>query len=84
MYSCIILCCYFIYSRLTKGIFINDFYLTQSGHENWCLNVFKTLEKLNLEYLFYERKLVDIKGIKDQLTNVQKDMWKQDVPKNLY
>ena len=26
----------------------------------------KYLEKLNLEYLFYERKMVDIKEIKDQ------------------
>ena len=48
-------------NRLTKQIFIDDFYLAQSGHENWCSNVFKTLEKLNLEHLFYERKMVDIK-----------------------
>ena len=68
---------------LTKQIFIDDFYLAQSGHENWCLNVFKILEKLNLEYLFYERKMVDIKEIKDQLMNKQSDMWKQAVPKKL-
>ena len=51
---------------ITKQIFIDDFYLAQSGHENWCSNVFKILEKLNLEHLFYERKMVDIKEIKDQ------------------
>ena len=63
-------------NRLTKRIFIDDFYLAQSGHENWCLNVFKILGKLNLEHLFYERKMVDIKEIKDQLMNKQSDMWK--------
>ena len=68
-------------NRLTKRIFIDDFYLAQSGHENWCSNVFKILEKLNLEHLFYERKMVDIKEIKDQLMNKQNDMWKQAVPK---
>ena len=68
-------------NRLTKRIFIDDFYLPQSGHDNWCSNVFKILEKLNLEYLFYERKVVDIKEIKDQLMNRQNDMWKQAVPK---
>ena len=68
-------------NRLTKRIFIDDFYLAQSGHENWCSNVFKILEKLNLEHLFYERKLVDITEIKDQLMNKQNDMWKQAVPK---
>ena len=57
------------------------FYLAQSGHNNWCSNVFKILEKLNLEYLFYERIMVDIKEIKDQLMNRQNDMWKQAVPK---
>ena len=66
---------------LTKRIFIDDFYLAQSEHENWCPNVFKILEKLNLEHLFYERKMVDIKEIKDQLMNQQNDMWKQAVPK---
>ena len=55
--------------------------MAQSGHENWCSNVFKILEKLNLEHLFYERKMVDIKEIKDQLMNKQSDMWKQAVPK---
>ena len=45
-------------------------------------NIFKTLEKLNLKYLIYERKIVDIKGMKDQLMNMQNDMWKQAVPKN--
>ena len=70
-------------NRLTKRIFIDDFYLAQSGHENWCSNVFKILEKLNLEHLFYERKMVDIKEIKDQLMNKQNDMWKQAVPKKL-
>ena len=68
-------------NRLTKQIFIDDFYLAQSGHENWCSNVFKILEKLNLEHLFYERKMGDIKEIKDQLMNKQSDMWKQAVPK---
>ena len=68
-------------NRLTKRIFIDDFYLAQSGHENWCSNVFKILGKLNLEHLFYERKMVDIKEIKDQLMNKQSDMWKQAVPK---
>ena len=63
-------------NRLTKRIFIDDFYLAQSGHENWCSNVFKVLEKLNLKHLFYERKMVDIKEIKDQ-----NDMWKKAVPK---
>ena len=53
----------------------------QSGHEKWCSNVFKILEKLNLEHLFYERKMVDIKEIQDQLMNKQNDMWKQAVPK---
>ena len=54
-------------NRLTKRILIDDFYLAQSGHEHWCSNVFKILEELNLEYLFYERKMVDIKEINDQL-----------------
>ena len=31
-------------NRLTKRIFIDIFYLVQSGHENWCSNVFKILE----------------------------------------
>ena len=68
-------------NRLTKRIFIDDFYLAQFGHENWCSNVFKILEKLNLEHLFYERKMVDITEIKDQLVNKQNYMWKQAVPK---
>ena len=68
-------------NHLTKRIYIDDFYLAQSGHDNWCSHVFKILEKLNLEYLFYERKMVDINEIKDQLMNRQNDMWKQAVPK---
>ena len=55
--------------------------MAQSGHDNWCSNVFEILEKLNLEHLFYERKMVDVKEIKDQLMNNQSDMWKQAVPK---
>ena len=41
--------------RLTKKIFINDYYLAQSEHKNCCWNVFKILEKINLEKSFYER-----------------------------
>ena len=70
-------------NRLTKRIFVDDVYLAPSGHENWCSNVFKILEKLNLERLFYEIKMVDIKEIKDQLMNKHNDMWKQAVPKTL-
>ena len=39
-------------NRLTKKIFTDDFYLAQSGHENWCWNVFKISEKFNLESTF--------------------------------
>ena len=68
-------------NRLTKQIFIDDFYLAQSGHENWCSNVFKNWKNLIWNTCFMKEKMVDIKEIKDQLMNKQSDMWKQAVPK---
>ena len=67
--------------RLTKKIFIDDYYLAQSGHRNWCWNVFKILEKTNLESSFYEREPVDIEDVKDQFLNIQNRAWKKALPK---
>ena len=67
--------------RLTKKIFIGDYYLAQSGHRNWCWNVFKIVEKTNLESSFYERQPVDIEDVKDQFLNIQNRASKQALPK---
>ena len=67
--------------RLTKKIFIDHYYLAHSGHRNWCWNVFKILEKTNLESSFYEREPVDIEDVKDQFLNIQNRAWKQALPK---
>ena len=58
-------------------MFIDNYYLAQSGHRNWCWNVCKILEKTNLESSFYEREPVDIEDVKDQFLNIQNRAWKQ-------
>ena len=35
--------------RLTKHVFINDWYLAQSDSKNWCTNVFHILHCVGLE-----------------------------------
>ena len=62
-------------NRLTKKIFLNDFYLAQSGHGNWCYNVLRLLANVNLESSFYERKQIDIEMIKENLMNIQEENW---------
>ena len=64
---------------LTKKIFIDDFYLAQSGHDNWCYNVLKLLSNVNLESSFHERKQIDIEMIKENVMNIQEENWLHSV-----
>ena len=61
--------------RMTKQIFINDFYLAQSGHKKWCSNVYKILLILDQENIFYERPNIDIKMVKKQLSDIHEKQW---------
>ena len=64
-------------NRLTQNVFINDYYLAQSGHENWCTYVYKILEVINEEDVFYDRQVVNIQTAKVKLLQVQETKWKE-------
>ena len=46
-------------NRLTQNVFLNDLYLAQSGHINWCTNVYSIFEAINEEDIFYNRQIVN-------------------------
>ena len=57
-------------NRLTKKIYLNNFYIVRSCHGNWCYNVLRLLYNVNLESSFYE---IDIEMIQENLMNIQEE-----------
>ena len=63
--------------RLTKHIFVNDFYLAMSNFENWCTNVWRIFKAVDEENLFYNREPCDINVISKKLMNIQEENWQR-------
>ena len=68
-------------SRLTYKVFTHDFYMAQSDIKNWCYNIWKILASIGLEDCFYNREPCDIDTCKEQLFELQKSKWEEDVLK---
>ena len=68
--------------RLTKHVFVHDFYLAQSNYSNWCTKVFQILSSIEQEDTFYNREVCDIAGIQEKLLSKQNDDWRELVRPN--
>jgi hypothetical protein len=66
-------------NRLTKKIFVDDFHLALSGHDNWSSNVLKVLSNVKLESLFYEQRPIDIEMVKEKLMDMHEENWLHSV-----
>ena len=62
--------------RITNHVFINDFYLAQSGDDNLCANVYRIFSCINEEDLFYNRVPCDIYSVANKLMHLQEEKWK--------
>ena len=61
--------------RLTKDVFINDFYLAVSGYKIWYKNVWDILTAVDLEESFINLHTIDIQQLKASLLEKQKREW---------
>ena len=65
--------------RLTKHIFVNDYYLSMSNFENWCTNVYRILFVLHKDDLFYERQPCDVDSALQSFFAIQEEQWKKAI-----
>ena len=65
--------------RLTKQIFINDFYLAMSDYQNWCKDIWQILCTLEMEDTFYNRETCDLNYVREQLYKLQEINWKKAI-----
>ena len=53
-------------NRLTKHVFINDYYLAMSNFDNWCKQIWSILNSVG-EDLFFTRSICNIVDISKKL-----------------
>ena len=65
--------------RVTKQIFVNDYYLAMSNFENWCTSIYRILNVLHKENLFYERQPCDIDSALQSFYTIQEEQWRRAI-----
>lgn len=68
-------------NRLTKHIFVNDFYLSMSNYDNWCTDVWRILSLTHQEDTFYNREICDLDFTLDKFLELQEADWKKALPR---
>ena len=61
--------------RVTKNIFVNDYYLAMSNFDNWCTNVWRIMNAVDREDTFYTREPCDVDSMTKLFFTLQEENW---------